>query len=851
MNDTAPRIKILFDEALDLDADARRGWLDALRVNEPEVAARVERLLALDAERADPFGSAIDSLKQTLDFDPAAWIDRELGGFRLLRVLGEGGMGAVYLAERQMRDFQQLVALKLLRGRWLERSALDRFAEERRILARLHHPNIATLIDAGATDDGRPFLVMEYIDGVPLLEYCDGERLGIPARLRLVRGLLAALAHAHGALIVHRDLKPGNVLVTPDGLPKLLDFGIARLIEADAAVRATATRAFTPDYASPEQLAGEPVGTASDIYSIGLILYELCVGVLPWDSGTRPFSGAAPTVPSLRFRQLDAEQCADLAARRGSDPQHLVRGLRGDLGRVLARCLDPDPAQRYATVHALDADLGALLARRPPPGVQVPRRERVFAFARRHAWPLAAAALVVAAGSALLVQSLLAEHRLAAERDLALASAESARVEAAKSAQIAGFVQSMLSGIDPGRAQGMDRSLLRLILDAAGERAGRELDGQPAVRVAIEQTIAESYNRIGEYELAIKHYGAAFDAADTPAERVSMLLRKARATGNLGHVPEATALAREALALAASLPTDSRERMFAESTTAAFECDTGQFQACHDGYTRVLATQRRVLGESDPNTLESMYGLAIANSNLGHHAEAEALLKRLIDRYRAQSPTPGANVFAAITSLANNYMDQARYAEAEALLKPALGQVEQIFGADHPGTLAMTLNLGTAISKQPGRLAEARPYLERALSSALSLYGEDGSTTVFAESGLAALLRDAGELDAAEQHARAAVEHMDRALGADSPYRGAFLDTLATILIAKHQYAEAERTLDRAYTILSDAAGFGPNHSRTQTAIGHYVDLYTAWKRPAKAAEWQARLTEAGAGAAP
>src|SRR5690606_38816619 len=171
MNDTAPRIKILFDEALDLDADARRAWLDALRAREPEVAARIERLLALDAQRADPFGRAIDSLRSSLDFDPAAWLDRELGGFRLLRVLGEGGMGAVYLAERQMRDFQQLVALKLLRGRWLERSALDRFAEERRILARLHHPNIATLIDAGATDDGRPFLVMEYIDGVPLLEY--------------------------------------------------------------------------------------------------------------------------------------------------------------------------------------------------------------------------------------------------------------------------------------------------------------------------------------------------------------------------------------------------------------------------------------------------------------------------------------------------------------------------------------------------------------------------------------------------------------------------------------------------------------------------------------------------------
>jgi non-specific serine/threonine protein kinase/serine/threonine-protein kinase len=470
----------------------------------------------------------------------------------------------------------------------------------------------------------------------------------------------------------------------------------------------------------------------------------------------------------------------------------------------------------------------------------------MFAFARRHAWPLAAAALVVVAGFALLVQSLLAEHRLAAERDLALASAERARVEAAKSEQVAGFVQSMLAGIDPDRAHGMDRSLLRLILDAAGERAGRELDGQPAVRAAIERTIAQSYNGIGEYELAIEHFDAALDATaaagHAPAERVSLLVRKARALGNLGRTPDATAVARQAVAAAAVLPADSRERLFADASVAGFECDAGRFQACHDGYTRVLAVQRSALGDADRDTLESMHGLAIADSRLARHAEADALFKELIARYREQSGGTSSRVFAAITSLANDYMDQDRNAEAEALLKPALAQAEQTFGANHPGTLAMSLNLGTAINSQPGRSAEARPYFEKALSTALALYGEDGRTTVFAETNLADLLRDAGELDAAEHHARTAIEHMDRALGVDSPYRGAFLDTLASILIARHEYAEAERVLDRAYAILSDEGGFGPDHPRTQTAIGHYVDLYTAWKHPAQVDKWRARL---------
>lgn len=314
---TTARIQELFAQALDQDEDARARWLEDLRIAEPEVAAQLGRLLAHDAQRTDPFGHAIDSLKRTLEFDARAWIGREVGGFALRDLLGEGGMGAVFLAERQMRDFEQFVALKLLRGRWLERSMLDRFADERRILARLRHPNIATLIDAGATADGRPFLVMEYIEGQPLLDYCDSARLDNRARIGLARALLTALAHAHRALVVHRDLKPGNVLVTSDGTPKLLDFGIARLVATEGdQTNATATRMFTPDYASPEQLGGEPVGTASDIYSFGLILYELCVGVLPWDTGARPVSGAV-TAPSQRFRSLDAAQCAELAACRG------------------------------------------------------------------------------------------------------------------------------------------------------------------------------------------------------------------------------------------------------------------------------------------------------------------------------------------------------------------------------------------------------------------------------------------------------------------------------------------------------------------------------------------------------
>ncbi|HET6546611.1 MAG TPA: serine/threonine-protein kinase [Rhodanobacteraceae bacterium] len=855
---TAARIQSLFGEALDLDVEARARWLGTLRFADPEAAAQVERLLTLDAERADPFGNAIDSLKQTLEFDASEWIGREVGGFRLLRLLGQGGMGTVFLAERQMRDFQQLVALKLLRGFWFERSALERFAEERRILARLHHPNIATLIDAGATDDDRPFLVMEYIEGVPLLDYCDAGRLDLPARLRLMRGLLAALAYAHRALVVHRDLKPGNVLVTPDGTPKLLDFGIARLLEVDAvaAATATATRVFTPDYASPEQLAGEPVGTGSDLYSFGLVLYELCVGVLPWDSGVRPMSlGAMPLAPSERFRRIDAERGVELARRRGSDPQRLLRGLRGDPGRVLARCLDPDPLRRYATAQALDDDLVALLERRPPPGVQVPRRERARAFVRRHAWPLALGALVATAGTALLVQSLLAGHRLSVERDRALAAARSARIEAAKAERVSGFVQTMLASIDPDRAHGMDRSLMRLVLDSAAERARHELKDQPEVRMAIERTIASSYLGIGEYALAIRHFDAALAAASSagagPQVRVQLLVRKARSLDSLGQVEQAIEVVNEALHIAATLPAESRDRLLAESTMASLECDIGKFQSCHDRFTRVLAAQRRVLGVADADTEKSMGGLASADARLARYSDAQSLYEELIASYRAKYGDSNSQTLRAINGLAVSYLNQNRFAAAETLLKPAVALAEQVFGSDHLLTVGLLSNLGDAIRQQPGRKAEARPYYEKVLATWNAQYGADSRQSVYAETSLALLLRDSGDLADAERHARAAVAHMDRAFGADSVYRGMLLDNLASVLIDRRKYAEAERALAKAYEVYRSAQGFGPGHPDTQAVIRHYIDLYTAMNRPALAARWRALLVAPVASAKP
>ncbi len=841
-------LRALFDHALDMPPAERGRWLEQLRGNDPALARRLERLLARDATGPDLVSRAVASLRRSVAFDATAWLGRELGGFRLLELLGEGGMGAVFLAERKVQDFEQRVALKVARGSLADDAMAARIAGECRILARLNHPNIATLIDAGTDAEGRPWMAMQYVDGMPLLAWCDGHRLGVAQRLRLAHGLLSALAYAHRSLVVHRDLKPGNVLVTADGIPKLLDFGIARLLSGDVVGGGTTLHPFTPNYASPEQMAGEVVGTSSDIFSVGLVLYELCAGVLPWAAGTRSRSLGDSLLVGTRFRQLPDERQQQLAERRGCDVRRLAKHLRGDLGRVLARCLAPDPADRYGTVESLKRDLEAVLDRRPPPGVHVAAPRRALAFMRRHAWPVAVGGLIVLSVATLLVQSLVNERRLAAQRDRALAAAHEAQTESAKARQVADFVQTMLGGIDPDLAKGKDRSLMRLVLDSAGERAATQLAGQPAVRMAVERTIAISYNSIGEYDQAMHHIDAAITAAQNGQadldERVRLRVSKARILGNAGHRKQALAVLEKAVSDAARLPADDPVRLRAEATRAGAFCDDGRFAVCRDRYADVVPRMQRVLGKDAGNTLEAMRSLAYAESKLAHYDRARGLYEELIPRLDARYGKANSRSLSAVNGLAITYLQQEQFARAEALLEPAVQRAIGSFGRDHPLTINMLSNLGGAIRQQPGRNAEARPYYQEVLRASIALYGDNSLRAALARMNFALLLRDAGELGEADRLARAALATADAVTSANSVYRAIFREKLATILLREQKYAEADKVLGRAWAIINQAPGFGRNHPAVQAVIRDYVALYTARGEPGQAAHWQAMLAD-------
>jgi hypothetical protein len=728
--DTWREIFALLDTALELDPPGRAAWLAALGPEHAALRPRLEELLRTHAAR-----DSTDFMRDTATFALAGAPQRALPGadlvvgpYRLLREIGKGGMATVWLAERADGLLERRVALKLPHVGWGQGSFAERMARERNILASLTHPHIARLYDAGLADDGRPYLALEYVDGQPIDIHAATRGLGVRERVGLIVQVARAVAYAHTRLVVHRDLKPSNILVDAQGRAHLLDFGVAKLIDPDddPALPAQATliagRALTPDYASPEQIRGDPIGTASDIYSLGIVAFELLVGTRPYR--LTPGLGAAALAEAIaRVDVPAASKAAADEARRGA--------LKGDLDAILARALAKPSEGRYATVDALADDLERHLRGEPVRARAASRGYVAERWVRRHKLEtaIALALLVAIAGGAyaqVLVSLALASGALVAlwQRNRALRQAEIARSALARGEQVKDFIASIFTQAVPRAGRGGVVAAADL-LRAAARRVETDLAAQPAVAAELGALIGASFNELNEMQAALEW------------------------------LPKAVELCTRELGATHRLTLQSRYRLV-EAANYAGDLTISE---------PVLPALLRDLRAAEPPE-PRLLALALEDQGFVHakrarEAEAIAVLEEAVAVATRHLGADSDNALQARVALSNTLIHFGRKSEALAAIAPALALARAAHGGHRPHRVLLLVERGQADAMASNqRPREAAALLSQVLADQRALDMDETPRVREAMTFLGKALLLSGELAAAaELFAQAAVLH--------------------------------------------------------------------------------------------
>jgi serine/threonine protein kinase len=838
------RIDRIFAHLLELPPKERRAFLDETCGDDPELCREVERLLDADERNATFLERPAGELMGISAPSP----ERDLlGPYRLLRRIGGGGMGTVYLARREDEHYQREVAIKVLRSGLESTEALHRFFAERQILARLEHPNIARLYDGGSTEDGRPYLVIELVEGLPVDQYCDQNRLTVEQRLDLFRRICSAVQYAHQNLLVHRDLKPGNILVTTEGEPKLLDFGIAKQLGhepgGDLDKTRDGLRMMTPSYASPEQVKGEPVATASDIYSLGVLLYELLAGrgpfrlvhsavSLPYEM-ERAICEQEPERPSEALFRPGNPPAEEIARNRKTRPRALQRRLQGDLDNIILMALRKESERRYASVGQLSRDLESHLRNLPVMARPDTLLYRSRKFLRRHRAGVAAAVLVVMIAAGFMASLMAQGRRLARERD--------------KARSTLSFLVETFKQADPYHTQG-ERLTAREILDRGAHRVSHDFQSQPEVQAAVMDAIGEVDLGLGRYDeaepllersLALRRriYGPeslevarslellgrlkAERSDNAAAERLlrqSLTLKRrllgsddlevAKTLNRLGGflaevqaTPDVEKLHQEALAIARRAEGPAGATV-GESLVylGKLKRDLGDYAAAEKLLGEGVAVERRALGERNPGLYghQTLFGEILIE--LGKYKEAEALLRQSLAAQRRILGPEHPDIDITLNNLALAIHRQGRYAEAEVLYRQVLGLMRAHY-ASVDWRLGGTLgNLASVLSAQ-GKRREAIPYLEEALSVRRQVWGERHPLVAQALLLLAGAYRGLKDYDRSLALARQALAILEEAEGPDHPHTAFALREIGNNYLDQRRFAEAEPWVRRVYEI--------------------------------------------------
>lgn len=834
------KLQEAFHQVVDSPAAERTSVLARVCGSDIELRREVEELLAVDAGSEERLKKAIGgAVTEVVHGQHDRLIGTVIGAYKITGVLGYGGMGTVYHAERADSHFQQRVAIKLVQQMAVHPQLRSRLRAERQILASLDHPYIARLLDGGETPDGIPYLVIEHVDGKTIDAYCDEHRLGVQQRLELFEKVCAAVDYAHRNLVVHRDLKPANILVTADGTPKLLDFGIAKLLNPDpawstVAVTRVQDRLLTPEHASPEQVLGRTITIASDVYSLGVLLYELLCGRSPYANQNstplaleRAICNADPPRPSALFRSgkdkaqggTDGFDAIGTAAKRGVAIERLRRQLGGDIDEIVLKTMRKEPEQRYATAAQLADDLrrhrigDAVLAR------QGGRRYRAAKFLRRNALSVGLVGVVIVALATFSVAMWIQTARLAEQRDRADRERDTAN-------QVSGFLVDIFGAADPFRTEGQDLSV-REVLESGAERIQKELGDQPEVRARMLESIGFAFERQGQHARAVPLLEQALQIRRQTEKAPSPLLATnlknlADALWGAGNAASAEAFYLQSLAMNRELFGDRHERVAEVMIWLARvkHESASQLDEAEELLEQALEIFRERYG---PDHLEVAIPLVqLANVMLWKPdlPAAERYQREALRIYQANLQRTHPDYAVTLGALGFTLLQRGMLTEAETLVTESLDLQRRVFGPQSRRVAIMLGNMSLLREKQL-RYSAAIELLNEAVGIIRQISGDNDSQLGYFHDSLAHLHFKLDQPAKAEREIRHALEIYSQTLPSDHLYIASSQHLLGEVLLARRDFPGAEGALKTAIDINSRATGAANwRTARSESTLG-------------------------------
>lgn len=881
-------IDTLFEKALEKPAGDRYSYIKQICGNDPELYSELKKLLEIHEEAGRILGDSVTEFASPLlpglttqleterekkddpdftDLQPGAII----GSYVIREKIGRGGMGDIYIARRADNLYEKDIAIKVMRAGLDSRDILRRFESERKILASLEHPNIARLYDGGISREERPWFVMEYVEGMPIDEYCDFHKLSVSKRIELFLTVCNAVGYAHQNLIVHRDLKPSNILVTPDGSIKLLDFGIAKILsdepaDSDSSVTRIGERFLSPNYASPEQLANEKITTASDVFSLGVVLYKLLTGRRPFRR-RYPFTDQkqtdkVPEYPSKVVKNGSRRNCRN----RSATQSELTRTLKGDLDAIVMMALRNEPDRRYGSADQFIDDLQRYMQNLPVRAQTESIGYRLKKFIIRHKTGFGASVLAVILSVGFTVALILQQAQTAKERNLAL-------TERDKATEIAGFLEDLFAAGDPAfGTTRADTLQLKEFIKIGTERIHQELESQPVVqaqmfnvlgnvnrklglfdesRLLLEKAlemrsdlfkedhpeIAESMNNMGEYYYDTGDYETATPYLQNALEMRLRLFGKhhkdvaksytslANLVHSNGDYDKAESLYRQAYEINLELNGEvNRSTAISITNLATILQRKGNLDEAERLHHQALEIYQQLLSDEHPLIATSSNNLALLLIERGDFEQAEPYSRRALDLRRKIYGDQHPQTLNSLNNLATLLADLENYKEAEELYKRSLELRKNQFGYQSRAVF-VTLNNLADLMKKTGDYETAIPLFNEAIQIAVNVLGDEHPSVGILSANLAAALRLAGSVNEAEEIYRSSVDLLSRQLSHDHPSLARAKIGLGNCLTDLGRYDDAERLILEGYVTLSE------NGSNTTVGLEALVDLYETWEK--------------------